>query len=430
MKHFFFSIVLFSLCWGWDGSVGAQTVQESNPGAGSGLTLTGAIQEALARNRDLAVVQTELEISRGRLRQARTYPHNPELILEGDAGRGTGREDSSDRRGLWGTRIGLGQVVEIRGQQGFRSQVAESDTARTEWEVQEAEREVVSATMRAFSELLIAQERLALTREMLDLFTRLKSTAEDLARAGAVPELDALRAEVERRRVATRLTLEEGALAAAKGNLGLLIGAPQGFPFRVTGLLLYEPLKGGPQELVATARSRRPDLKAEEAALQSAAASLRLIRAERVLPLVTLSAFYSRGADYDAYNQRGILGFSVPLPLVNRREGDLAAAEAAVRRGEAQRARVLARIDKEVFTTYETYSAGQKVVKEFAERIVPAHEENVRLIEQGYRLGELRLTDALLAQRDLFETRSASLEVIAAHNRALTELYWATGVRP
>ena len=430
MKHWFFPIVFFSLCIGWSGPGWAQTVQESNPGAESGLTLSGAIQEALSRNRDLAVARTELEISRGKLRQARIYPHNPELILEGDAGQGTGREDSADRRGLWGARIGLGQVLEIRGQRGLRSRAAESDTARAEWEVQETEREVVSATMRAFSEVLIVQERLALTREMLDLFSRLKGTAEDLARAGAVPELDALRAEVERRRVATRLTLEEGALAAAKGNFSLLIGVPQGSPFRVTGLLLFEPLKEGPQELVATARSRRPDLKADEAALQSAAASLRLIRAERVLPSVTLSASYSRSADYDAYNQRGILGVSVPLPLFNGREGDLAAAEATVRKGEAQRDRTLARIEKEVSIAFEAYAAGQKVVKEFADRIVPAHEENVRLIEQGYRLGEFRLTEALLAQRDLFETRSVYLEAIAAHNRALAELYWATGVRP
>ena len=430
MKKLFLSIALFSLCWGWDGTSRAQMNQGSDPGAGSGLTLSGAIQEALARNRDLAVARTELEISRGRLRQARIYPHNPELILEGDAGRGRGREDSADRRGLWGTRIGLGQVLEIRGQRGLRSRVAESDAARAEWEVQETERDVVSATMRAFSEVLIAQERLALAREMLDLFSRLKSTAEDLARAGAVPELDALRAEVERRRVATRLTLEEGALAAAKGNLSLLIGVPQGSPFRVTGLLLFEPIKGGPQELVATARSRRPDLKAEEAALQSAAAALRLIQAERVVPSVTFSASYSRSADYDAYNQRGILGVSVPLPFFNRREGDLAAAEAAVRKGEAQRERILARIEKEVSIAYEAHSAGQKVVKEFAARIVPAHEENVRLIEQGYRLGEFRLTEALLAQRDLFETRSGYLDAIAAHNRALAELYWATGVRP
>ena len=65
MKNLFLSIVFFSLCWGWDGAARAQMNQESNPGAGSGLTLSGAIQEALARNRDLEVARTELEISQG-----------------------------------------------------------------------------------------------------------------------------------------------------------------------------------------------------------------------------------------------------------------------------------------------------------------------------------------------------------------------------
>jgi two-component system response regulator PilR (NtrC family) len=57
-------------------------------------------------------------------------------------------------------------------------------------------------------------------------------------------------------------------------------------------------------------------------------------------------------------------------------------------------------------------------------------EENLRLIQEGYRLGEFRLTEVLLAQRDLFETRASYLESIAAYNRSLAEIYGSTGVRP
>jgi cobalt-zinc-cadmium efflux system outer membrane protein len=296
--------------------------------------------------------------------------------------------------------------------------------------VQDTEREVVAGTMRAFSDLLLAQERVALTRELMGLITQLKTAAEDLWRAGAVPELDALRAEVERRRAANRLTIEEVSAAAAARSFALIIGAPTGVSPRVVGLLLFEPLKGKPEVLTAAARSARPDLKAAEASLESAAAAVRLVRAESLLPSVTVSATYARGAEWDAYYDRAMVGLSVPLPLVNRREGDIAAAEAAVRKAEAHRARVLAGIEKDVATALEQYEAARRVVREYAERIVPAQEENLRLIQEGYRLGEFRLTEALLAQRDLFETRGSYLEAIAAYNRSLAEIYGSTGVRP
>ena len=169
--------LLFSLSVNYGGPIAAaQGAKERGP-TPAGLTLVEAIDQAIARNRELAVARSEAAVSRGRLQQARIYPHNPELILEGEAGRGTGRENpalgGNEKRDIWGGRIGIGQVVEIRGQRGLRTRLAEIETARAEWEVRDTEREVVTATMRAFSDLLLAQERVALTRELMGLITRL-----------------------------------------------------------------------------------------------------------------------------------------------------------------------------------------------------------------------------------------------------------------
>jgi cobalt-zinc-cadmium efflux system outer membrane protein len=433
MHHILSIILLACLFMGGAAVAGAQQ-PAPRPAPQISLTLGEAITQALARNRDLAVARSEASVSRGRLQQARTYPHNPELILEGEAGQGTGRENpalgGNEKRDIWAGRVGIGQVVEVRGQRGMRTRLAEIEAARADWEVRDTERAVVAATMRAFSDLLLVQERVALTRELMGLITQLKAAAEDLGRAGAVPELDALRAEVERRRAANRLTLEEVSAAAAARSLGMTIGAPADASLRVVGLLLFEPMKGNPEELAAAARSERPDLKAAEAFVESTAAAWRLVRAERLLPSVTVLATYTRGAEWDAYYDRGMVGLSVPLPLINRREGDVAAAEAAVRKAEAQRTRTLAGIEKEVATAFEQYEAVRRVVGEYAERIVPAQEENLRLIQEGYRLGEFRLTEALLAERDFFETRSAYLDAIAAYNSSLAEIYRATGKRP
>ncbi len=432
MKHPLLSLILFfCLSVGYNLSpMAAQMTKEPDPMPPTGLTLGEAIAQALAHNRDLPVARSEMDISRGKLQQARRYPFNPELILEGEYGRGTARENSGERRDLGGGRIGLAQVLEVRGQRGLRTRAAEFDMVRAEWEARDTEREVISATMKAFSDLLLSQERLALTLEVVNLMTQLKNTAEALTRAGAVPELDALRADVERRRVINRLTLEEVSVSTAARSLGLLIGATPGTSLRVAGLLLFEPVKGTAEELRSLAQANRPDLKALQAALEGATASFRLIRAERFLPSIVISASYGQVAEFDSMNRKALLGISTPLPLLNRRQGDVSAAEARVLKKEAQRSRLLALIDKEVSTAWEQFVAVQRVVGEFAARIIPAQEGNLRLIQEGYRLGEFRLTDALLAERDFFETRTAYLEAIAAYNTAVAEIYRGTGMKP
>src|SRR5712692_1809484 len=132
------------------GAATAVVAQPTETVSGMTLKLAEAVEQALARNRDLAVSRREIDVSRGRLLQARRYPFNPELAIEGEGGRGVGRAEP-DRRGIGGGKIGVAQVVEIRGQRGLRVRGAEADMARTEWAAREAERDVVAEVMKTFS---------------------------------------------------------------------------------------------------------------------------------------------------------------------------------------------------------------------------------------------------------------------------------------
>ncbi len=431
MKYPILLLILFlCLSAGYNiSSVAAQTMKESSPIPPPGLNIADAIAQALAHNGDLAVARTETGISRGKLQQAGRYPFNPELTLEGGFGRGTARE-GSEERSLRGGRIGLSQVVEIRGQRGLRTRAAEVEIKRAEWEVRDTERQVVAETMRAFGELLTAQERHALARETLNLAIQFKSTVEELVSAGQVPELDALRAEVERRRAASRNTLEENSVLAAARALGLVIGKGPDVRLKATGPLLFEPVKGTYKDLLTFARANRPDLKAAESALDGAQASLHLIKADRILPSLTLSASYGEALEFDSTNRLGMFGISIPLSLFNRREGDIATVEAEIQRAKTLRDRLSVRLEKEVAAAFEQFTAAKKVVEDFVSGILPAQEETVKLTYEGYRIGEFRLSDALLTQRDFFETKSAYLEAIASYNAALAEIYRATGMKP
>lgn len=428
--HVIGSLLLISTCLM---SAPAAAIAQSLEPGGTGvvlLTLGDAVEQALARNRDLAVARRDVDVNRGRLEQARRYPFNPVLELGGDAGSGTGTEAPRERRGIGSGSVALAQVVEIQGQRGIRTSAAEADLSRAQWVARDAERQVIGETAKAFSGLRLAQERLRLAQDVVALFQGLKDTAERLVQAGEVPAVDALRAEIELRRATNRLTLEEAALAAARRGLALLVGADPEAPLVATGPVFFDPVPGTLGDLLAYARRNRPDLKAAESALESARAALRLVEVERFVPSLLVSAGYGETVDFDNTNRRGLLSLSIPLPLWNRREGDRQAAEGEVRRQEAQRARILAQIETDVPTAFQQFTAANRVVAEFEQRVVPGQEETARLIREGYRLGEFRLTDALLAQRDFVETRTAYLDAVAAANAARADLQRGVGVRP
>lgn len=423
------SIVLV-VCAATASGIATAAAQPGAPPPDARITVADAITQALARNRDLAVSRRDIDVGRGRLQQARRYPFNPDLAVEGGAGRTVGREPEPERRGVGGGKVGLSQVVEIRGQRGLRVRGAESEVARAEWSARETERDVVAQTTTAFSELLVAQERLALVQQALALATGLRDTAKRLVDAGDVPEVDLLRAEVEVRRAANRVTQEEAGVQRAVRTLALLIGAAPDAPLVATGPLLLDPVPGNLDDLLASARVGRPDLKVAESAIESTRAALRLVRADRFLPALTLSASYSDALDFDGRTQLMLLGVSVPLPLWNRRDGDVRAAEAEIARQQAERDRVLARIDKEVTTAFQQFGAARRVAEDYLRQIVPAQEQNAKLIQEGYRLGQLRLTEALLAQRDLIDVRLAYLDALATYNATRVELQKSVGARP
>jgi len=394
------------------------------------ITLAEALTQAVARNRDLAVSRRNIEISQGQLRQARRYPFNPELNLEGQVGQGKGRDVSPpERRSLGGGSFGVSQVVEIKGQRGLRVRAAESDLSRTEWEVRNTEREVVADTTQAFSNLLLAQEQVVLARQAFELTTGLRNTASGLVQTGAVPEVDLLRADVEVRRATNRVTLAEATVSRASRALALLIGAPPEDALYASGPLLLDALPGDLETLRRSARESRPDVKAAEAAIKSAQAAVDLVRAERFVPSLTLSAGYGEALDFDSTNRLALFGVSIPLPIWNSRDGDLQAAAGELRKRETHLGRILAGIDKEVATAFDQFAAARTVVEEYVKQIVPGQEQNVAIVQDGYALGQFRITDALLEQRELIETRAGYLEAIAAYNAARVELERTVGGR-
>jgi len=394
-----------------------------------GVTFDRAITEALARNPALAVERNEIDIVAGTLRQARVFPFNPELELEGSVGRGRSR-DGEERRGIDSKGIGLSQTIPLRGQWGLQIRSAEAGLDRAKWLVSDAERQIIGDVLRTFGELLVGQQRVALARELVALATEVRETARKLFEADAVPQIDVFRAEVELNKASNRLVTEQRNLRTVQQEMALLLGRPADQTFRGEGPLTLPLPTPDLTGLHQMALERRPDLAAARAALRAAEAELARVRAERFFPEVKIGAKYEEARDFDALNRTGLLTLSIPLPLLNQRQGDLQRAMAELKKQEASVELVQRQIQKEVATSYQQVQASQGVTEAYAGRILPDQDRNFRLLREGYNLGQFTLTDVLVGQREFIEAREPYLDAVASLNASIAELYRALDLRP
>ena len=398
---------------------------------GADLTLDQAVAEALARNPSLAVERREIDIAKGVRRQAGIYPFNPEFEGEGGAGRARDRVDSDVNRGIDAVSLGVSQTIWLQGQRGIRVRGADAGLVRATGTVQDAERQVVADVLRTYGELLVSQERLGLAREILSVTQQVWDAAQKLFDADAVPQLDVLRADVEIRKAENRAVIEERSLATARRELALLIGRPVVEPLRAVAPSPALPRPPGDLETLRDqALLARPDLRAALAGVDAARAEVDLVRAERFLPELKVGVKYETGREFDSIGQRGLLTLSVPLPLWNRREGDLERARAEVAKQQAQVELARRRIEKEISVARQQVDASSLIVDRYEQSILPQQERNFGLLREAYAIGEIRITDVFVGQREFIESREAYLEAVSAFNAATADLYRALNARP
>jgi cobalt-zinc-cadmium efflux system outer membrane protein len=405
-----------------------QLLVPANParGAGATLSLAEAIAQTFTNSPELAVERRQIDVAKGELTKARVYPLNP--VLEFNPAYGSGRLRDGDKTvGTNAFEMAVSQTLQIKGQWGLRIERAAAELDRTGWTVRDAERRIRGDVTRAFNDLLIAQERVKFFDQIVGLNQELLNISQQLFEAGAVPRLDALRAEVELRRAQNDRTAEQRNLDAARKELNLLTGRPSDFVPQAVDPLLYSLGELDLERLKRTAIEQRPDLKAVRAGLQAVERELAIARAERFFPEVDISVGYSNDLAIDGRDQRVLFGVAVPLPLLNRRQGEIETALGERSRLTAAVTFVGARIDKEVAQTHERFIASQRIVEEFVKRILPQQEENFRLLREGYEAGQFRLTDVLLGQREFIDARLRYLDAASQYNVFAIELERAVG---
>lgn len=385
--------------------------------AAQGITIDDAVRLALHNNTALQAQQYTIAAAEGELRQARTFPNNPRLDVEGRAG----RERNAASQGAQTYTVKLAQEVPLGGKWRQRIQIAGADLDRARWEVQNARRELVKEVKETFYRLVFLDEKRAFADQAVELAQQLLRLAEERYRVGESPQLDVNLARVEVYNVQRQRLEVLSQLTQARATLNRLLARPPETPVTVSGTLdaPLQPLDV--EQLRQQALQQRPDLHSRTAALEAARSEVTLAQAQRV-PDIDVGVIFEREETGSDVKQTFGGSIALPLPLWNRNTGGIAAAQARTRTAALERTALEQVITTEVTNTMTELQRLQASLQLFQDTILPQSRENLDLLRQAFAAGEVGIVPLVTEQRAFIAISNEYLDTRFVYRTALVAL--------
>lgn len=384
------TLSLAGLCLAWP-ALAAVPPAKPVPAPVQRLTLAEVLAAVQTHNPEIALAAQQRAVAAAETRIAGAYP-NPELAV------GAGRWQP--RSGLppagSAQQLMLSQPVELPAVREARTRAAGFGVAAADAYVQAARIDAGFEARAAFYQLLRRQEEARLAAENVTLLTDILGRVRSRVDAGEAPRFELVRAESELLSARTLADAASLLVDEARGLLRRLAGNALPLQFEAGGKLPAATVLPDITLVQARMLDANPRLRTLSAEYDRMRARLDQERALRVpQPVISLSQ------NQDPEIRQTMLGVSLPLPLWNRREGQIAQAQAGIdltlTQVEAQRAQLLRELD----AAYSRASIAQRQVETFEGGLLKSAEAALRVAEAAWRFGERSFLEVLDAQRTL-----------------------------
>ena len=372
------------------------------------MSLEQFLHLAQEANPTVAQAKDLVRRSAAEARQASLYP-NPTVGYQGEQIRG-GSYGGGEQGGF------VQQTVVLGGKLGLRRKAIEGETRSVEIGLEEQTARVRSGVTQAFYAALAAQARVELRHRLAHLAADAAETAHQLANVGQADAPDILEAEVESEQAKIDFVAAQRAYLKRFQMLADLSGHPELVIAPVSGSIESIP-EFDPQKQVGAIVESSPQVRRslEEVAVREA--QLRAARREAV-PDIEVRA----GEEYNLEHVSDLpvrpVGFQsfatvgVSLPLWNRNQGNVGAAEAEIDRArhEVVRTRLSLRQAAEPLT--QTYLTARFTAERYRTELIPRADRAYRLYLEKYQSMAMAYPQVLVSQRTLFQLQIGYLSAL------------------
>jgi cobalt-zinc-cadmium efflux system outer membrane protein len=407
-------------------SQSSQEIQSSTsdgqtPDGGPKLTIDEALDLAEKNSPILQGAAAQVQGARAGIQTASAYP-NPRIYFF--EGKQTSRPVTNP--GVPGLlqQYGISQSIELPNVRRTRIRVADLARLSSEVGVAAVRLAVRADVKRAFYEVLRRREEISHAQENLGLLEDLRRRTGVQVTVGEAAKLELTRAEAEiaigQNTVKTARLLYVAGLSALRA----VVSAPLAENIWPDGSLNTTVALPTLDHARSEMLTNHPVMVQARTEVERARAQLESEKAQR-LPDFSLDASYSIQPDL-RYSQ---FGFSIPVPLVNRRKGPIAEAAAAVTRDEATLNQHRLELTAALESAYGQYLVADQQVRSFESGALRQANSAVEAAQAAYRLGARGIIEVLDAQRVLQRVRGDLLDAQYERENALINLQELGAVR-
>jgi cobalt-zinc-cadmium efflux system outer membrane protein len=402
------------------------------PGTPSGsvkVNLDQAIQMATQHNHSLLAARTTVQQSLANEVTANLRP-NPTLFTDWEylpviTGAPSGTTLLSYLHDSTEGDIGISYMFERGQKRQHRVTAAKDTTSVARSQVVDNERTLAFQVGQLFVNAQLATSTVDLAQQDVKSFQNTVDIGEQQFRTGAIAENDLL--QIRLQMVQYLQDLEQARLAKvqALSDLRQQLGY-ESVPadYDVAGSFEYQPLTLNFPEIQAKALQTRPDLRAAELSITAANSQHALAMANGKQD-VTLATNYSHVNGISAVT----FSVSVPLPIFDRNQGNIAQTRYAITQAQEQKKSVNGQVLTDVRDAWEGVQSNERVLQVYLRGTLETAQKSRDITEYAYRRGAATLLDLLNAERSNRATQLAYRQALASYLTSIEQLRQAVGTR-
>jgi cobalt-zinc-cadmium efflux system outer membrane protein len=352
---------------------------------------------ALANNPLLREARARLAAARGRQIQAAKYP-NPQVSYEQE-------ELGTSKAPAGAVRVQLSQEIVTGGKRRLDVAVATCGVDAAALALQGQQFEVLTRLRRAYGEYLGWHYVVLVHREAVRLLEAGRESTRRLVETLKTrPETDLLRLDAVLEEARINLVRSDVSRQAAWRQLAAEVGVPDlSLPAQLRDLA--DPgSRWNLEDVLGRVLTANTDVK--QAAVEVERTRLAVARAQaEAVPNVTVGGGYSR--NFPEEEAGAVLSIQTRLPLWDRRQGQILAAQAEAAQAQAALRSAGDRLSRDTAEAFGRYQAARFQLERLNAVVLPKLEQSLKLVQEGYQTGSAQVSfaDVLLAQQTLNDMR-------------------------
>jgi cobalt-zinc-cadmium efflux system outer membrane protein len=384
-------------------------------------SLAGVL-ERVAESPRVAAAASDTEAQRELVRQAGVRP-NPDLRLEIEDFTGSGSYADFDRTQ---TTLSFAQKIELGGVRDRRVDAASREADEVAARGASEHAQAAAAAKQRYVELAARAASLAAAREAARLSQDFLAETQRRNAGAVASEADLARARVSSASAALDVTGKERELAIAAERLAASWGGTAG-----DAACFADAARAGTLTLPPAVRpaagmagvTGAPAVRAADAEMETRRAEVELARASAT-PDLEVGAGLRHLAPSSV---SAVAEFRVELPIFDRGEGAIAAAE---RRLAAAQSRALAarrEAEARVARLHQTLEAAAERERALTSQMIPAAEAAAASLARAWQSGAASTFEMIDARRSVLELRQQRIEAASEYWRTVASLEAVTG---